>query len=70
MPAGKPSIIAPIAYSVSYNKDIIILMGATLLLILFPFTGKKDEMTRSNGIVYLIIYMFYQKITISKCLYM
>ncbi|MBO5349493.1 MAG: calcium/sodium antiporter [Clostridia bacterium] len=56
---GVSAIIAPIAYSVSYNKDIIILMGATLLLILFPFTGKKDEMTKANGIIYLLAYLAY-----------
>ena len=29
-------------------------MVATLFLALFPFIGKKDEMTRANGIIYLL----------------
>lgn len=56
---GVCAVIAPISYSLSYNKDIIILMAATLLLGLFPFIGKKDEMTRINGIIYLLCYAAY-----------
>ncbi|MBQ3408762.1 MAG: calcium/sodium antiporter [Clostridia bacterium] len=56
---GVSAVIAPITYSLSYNKDIIILIVATLFLALFPFIGKKDEMTRANGIIYLIGYIAY-----------
>lgn len=56
---GVSAIIAPINYSVSYNKDIIILMVATLFLTLFPFIGKKDEMTRANGSIYVLGYISY-----------
>lgn len=56
---GVSAVITPINYSVSYNKDIIILMVATLFLALFPFIGKKDEMTRANGSIYLLGYISY-----------
>lgn len=56
---GVSAVISPIAYSVSYNKDIIILIAATLLLGLFPFIGKKDEMTRTNGIIFFSAYVAY-----------
>ena len=56
---GVSAIITPIGYSVSYNKDIICLMVATLFLALFPFIGKKDEMTRVNGSIYLVGYIAY-----------
>jgi len=56
---GLSAIITPISYSLNYNKDIICLIVATLFLALFPFIGKKDEMTRANGIIYLVGYIAY-----------
>ena len=56
---GVCAVISPITYAVSYNKDMIILMIATLLLGLFPFIGKKDEMTRTNGIIFFLGYVAY-----------
>lgn len=56
---GVSALITPISYSVGYNKDLIILMIATLFLMLFPFIGKKDEMTRINGSIYFIGYISY-----------
>ena len=56
---GTAAVITPITYSVNYNKDLIILIGATLLLGLFPFIGKKDEMTKANGTIYFLAYVAY-----------
>ena len=56
---GVSALIAPIQYSLNYNKDLIILIGATVLLALFPFIGKKDEMTKANGIIYVLCYITY-----------
>ena len=56
---GLSAIITPISYSLNYNKDIIFLIVATIFLALFPFIGKKDEMTRANGIIYLVGYIAY-----------
>ena len=38
---------------------------ATLLLCIFPFIGKKDEMTRLNGIIFFGTYIVYM---INLCL--
>ena len=62
---GVSACILPISYSVSYNKDFIVLILATLLLCLFPFIGKKDEMTRINGIIFFGTYVIYM---INLCL--
>ena len=35
------------------------LVISKIFLFLFTYIGKKDEMTRSNGFVYLIIYIVY-----------
>lgn len=56
---GVSACITPIVYSVNYNRDLIILIAATLLLGLFPFIGKKNEMTRINGIIYFLGYVAY-----------
>lgn len=56
---GLTSIISPINYAVSYNNQMYILAIATVLLMIFPYTGKKCRMTRINGILYLLLYVVY-----------
>lgn len=56
---GVSAAISPINYSLSYNNQILVLIISTILLALFPFIGKKNEMTRTNGIAFLIIYAIY-----------
>lgn len=56
---GVSAIITPINYSISYNMDMTILIASTILFALFPFIGKKDEMTRANGVVFVGIYVMY-----------
>lgn len=56
---GLSAAISPITYSRSYNNQILVLIISTILLALFPFIGKKNKMTRTNGIAYLIIYAIY-----------
>lgn len=56
---GVSAVITPIQYAVSYNNQILVLIISTILLALFPFIGKKNQMTRTNGVAYLIIYAIY-----------
>lgn len=56
---GSTATIAPITYSILYNKDLILLSMGAVLLALFPYIGTKNKMTRSNGSVYVIIYTLY-----------
>ena len=56
---GLSSSLNPISYSTSYNKEIFLLTFGTFCLALFPFFGKKNEMTRWNGIFFVIIYFLY-----------
>lgn len=56
---GISSVISPITYSISYNMDLYILIGASILFVLYPFIGKKNTMTRYNGILFVIIYVIY-----------
>lgn len=56
---GVSAVLSPIHYSVSYNKDIILLLMGTIVFALYPFTGVKDKMTRKNGIFFVLIYAIY-----------
>lgn len=56
---GVTSLIKPIIYSVSYNKDIIIFMIGMLVLAVLPFIGEKNKISRWDGIGYIICYASY-----------
>ena len=56
---GLSSIIRPISYSSSLNIDILILAGVTLLLIFLIYLGKKNILTKREGIILLALYAFY-----------
>ncbi len=56
---GVSGVINPIHYNATYNVQLVILIVATIVLAIFPYTDKKDEMTMSNGITYLMMYALY-----------
>ena len=56
---GVSSIITPIRYNLSYNKDLLILTTGTLILALFPIIPPKNKMSRMNGVTYLLLYVAY-----------
>ena len=63
---GIAGSINPIKYNPSYNLQMIILLVATFVLGLFPHTDRKDEMTQSNGITYLMLYALYMVVLFVK----
>lgn len=56
---GISSVISPINYSLSYNIDMYLLIGASFIFMLYPFIGKKNTMTRLNGAIFVITYIIY-----------
>ncbi len=56
---GVSSIITPISYSLSYNTDFLLLIFVSFLLLAFAYFGRKNTMTRLNGVIYLLIYSGY-----------
>ena len=56
---GVSAVINPITYNISYNKDLIILIIATVILSLFPFIPPKNKMSKRNGWLYFIMYIAY-----------
>lgn len=63
---GVSAVIKPITYNISYNFDVIILFVAMILMCIFPFIKPKDEMSRSNGLIYTLIYIIYMLVLIFK----
>lgn len=56
---GVSSIITPISYAISYNKDLLLLIVTSGILALFPFIGMKNHMTKWNGVLFVSIYAIY-----------
>lgn len=56
---GISSYIKQITFNISYNLDLFILVIATLILSLFPLIPPKNEMSRLNGVIYLLMYFTY-----------
>lgn len=56
---GITSLITPIPYNLTYNLELGILTLANIVLALFPIIPPKNEMSTTNGIVYLILYLAY-----------
>lgn len=61
---GAAATIRPIEYSVQYNDDLTFLIFATSIFLLFPYVGKKNQMTKRNGLLFLAMYAGYLFFTI------
>ncbi len=61
---GVSSIIQPITYNISYNKDLCILIIATILLSLYTIISPKNKMSKFKGFLYVFIYIEYMFISI------
>lgn len=56
---GISAFLCPIKYSLHYNFDIVILLIGTVIFALFPCIGRKNYMTRINGTIFVLSYIFY-----------
>ena len=56
---GVSAVLAPIAYSKSYDSNLLLLIFGTIALGLFPFIGKKNQMSRFNGMIFVFTYFVY-----------
>ena len=63
---GTSAAISPITYSLAYNYDFIFLFAASILLTVFPFIKNRYEMTRTHGIIYLVLYIIFIVYSIMK----
>lgn len=56
---GVSAIIHPITYNITYNSQMMILFVAMILMLIFPFIKPKDELSRKNGLILVLLYIFY-----------
>ncbi len=53
------ALIHPLPYTLSFNFDTTVLIGGTMLLMFFAYSGKKATVDRWEGIVFVGLYIIY-----------
>lgn len=56
---GLSAVIKPIPFNAVINTDILIYIGATLLLFLFSFFRKRYEIGKVEGVIFVSLYVAY-----------
>jgi cation:H+ antiporter len=56
---GTSAVLKPLPFEPANNRDLAALMGASLLLFLFMFTGKVRSLDRWEGAVLVVLYVIY-----------
>lgn len=56
---GVSAIIKSIQYNITYNSQMIILFIGMILMLIYPFIKPKNEMSRTNGLVSVLLYIFF-----------
>ena len=56
---GGPALFSNIAYDPVYNVDLALLAIFSLALVGFAFIGRRHEMSRANGVVFVVLYAAY-----------
>ena len=56
---GVSSLIKPLPIAVGINIDFLVLIGASLILFLSMFTGKRRIIDRWEGVLFLVFYIAY-----------
>lgn len=59
---GVSAIISSLTYNFTYNIQTGILILSTIILLIFPLIPPKNEISRFNGLIYLVIYVVYMVI--------
>lgn len=56
---GTAAFIQPVYFAPTYSNDMILLFFSTVLFAIYPLVGKKGIMTKREGFLFLLIYLFY-----------
>ena len=60
------AFINPVKFNANFNQDILILLGGTVLLIIFMLTGKRKKIDRWEAFLLLAFYLSYTVFLVSK----
>ena len=52
-------LIHPVSYITSFNREMILLMGGTILLVMFMYIGKRHKVDRWQGAILLGVFVAY-----------
>jgi cation:H+ antiporter len=63
---GVSTVIAPLHVSVASFTDIFVNIGAGLLLFIFIFVGKGRQLSRWEGLVFVLLYLAYLGLLVSQ----
>lgn len=56
---GISAVINPLPFSAALMRDVMVTIGATLLLFIFMFVGKKHILERWQGVCFILAYIIY-----------
>lgn len=56
---GLSATISPLTFDLQSLADVIILIFVTLLLFVFMFAGKKNVLSKQEGIIFILLYFLY-----------
>lgn len=56
---GGPALFSALPYDAVYNIDLALLAGFSIAVAAFAFMGRRHEMSRANGVVFVVLYAAY-----------
>ena len=56
---GGPALFSSIPYDAAYNLDLALVAVFSLALVGFAYVGRRHEMSRANGVIFVVLYAAY-----------
>ena len=56
---GGPALFSSIPYDAAYNLDLALVAVFSLALVGFAYVGRRHEMSRVNGVIFVVLYAAY-----------
>ena len=56
---GGPALFSSIPYDAAYNLDLALVAVFSLALVGFCYVGRRHEMSRVNGVIFVVLYAAY-----------
>lgn len=63
---GVSGVIAPLPFKPEMNFDLLVLVGASVLLFVWMFLGKKHTLEKWQGAVFVLLYIAYIAVIVSR----
>lgn len=63
---GLSSVIQPLPFSPGLNFDLVVTCLASMMLFVWMFLGKKHTLERWQGVIFMLIYIVYTGVVISR----